>query len=74
MPMLIIVSGLASAAGIDIGGLLFELCAAIAVLAGLIWLLSRRQRMHLPFRTLLLRYPRPRAARRHGDLRARRGA
>jgi CPA2 family monovalent cation:H+ antiporter-2 len=57
VPMLIIVSGLASATGIDMGGLLFELSAAIAVLAGLIWLLSRRHRMHLPFRPLLLRYP-----------------
>jgi monovalent cation:H+ antiporter-2, CPA2 family len=57
VPMLIIVSGLASATGIDIGGLLFELCAAVTVLAGLIWLLSRRHRMRLPFRPLLLRYP-----------------
>jgi CPA2 family monovalent cation:H+ antiporter-2 len=57
VPMLIIVSGLASATGIDVGELLFELFAAIAVLAGLIWLLSRRHRMRLPFRPLLLRYP-----------------
>jgi monovalent cation:H+ antiporter-2, CPA2 family len=57
VPMLIIVSGLASTTGIDIGGLLFELCAAVTVLAGLIWLLSRRHRMRLPFRPLLLRYP-----------------
>jgi CPA2 family monovalent cation:H+ antiporter-2 len=56
VPMLIIVSGLASEDGIDLGRLLFELFAAITVLAGLIWLLSRRQRMHLPFRPLLLRY------------------
>jgi K+:H+ antiporter len=57
VPMLIIVSGLASEAGIDLGRLLFELFAAIAVLTGLIWLLSRRHRMRLPFRPLLLRYP-----------------
>jgi monovalent cation:H+ antiporter-2, CPA2 family len=57
VPMLIIVSGLASKAGIDIGRLLFELFAAITVLAGLIWVLSRRHRMRLPFRPLLLRYP-----------------
>jgi CPA2 family monovalent cation:H+ antiporter-2 len=57
VPMLIIVSGLASEAGIDIGRLLFELCAAVTVLAALIWVLSRRHRMHLPFRPLLLRYP-----------------
>ncbi|MGH6918764.1 MAG: cation:proton antiporter, partial [Geminicoccaceae bacterium] len=57
VPMLIIVSGLASEAGIDIGRLLFELCAAITVLAALIWVLSRRHRMRLPFRPLLLRYP-----------------
>ena len=56
VPMLIIVIGLASATGIDVGGLLFELCAAVAVLAGLIWVLSRRHRMRLPFRSLLLRY------------------
>jgi monovalent cation:H+ antiporter-2, CPA2 family len=36
---------------------LFELFAAITVLAGLIWVLSRRHRMRLPFRPLLLRYP-----------------
>ena len=54
--MLIIVIGLASETGIDVGGLLFELCAAVAVLAGLIWVLSRRHRMRLPFRSLLLRY------------------
>ncbi len=57
VPMLIIVSELASETGIDIGRLLFELCAAITVLVALIWLLSRRQRMRLPFRPLLLRYP-----------------
>jgi CPA2 family monovalent cation:H+ antiporter-2 len=57
VPMLIIVSGLASEAGIDIGRLLFELCAATTVLAALIWVLSRRHRMRLPFRPLLLRYP-----------------
>jgi CPA2 family monovalent cation:H+ antiporter-2 len=57
VPMLIIVSGLASEAGVDIGRLLFELCAAVTVLAALIWVLSRRHRMRLPFRPLLLRYP-----------------
>jgi CPA2 family monovalent cation:H+ antiporter-2 len=57
VPMLIIVSGLASEAGVDLGRLLFELFAAITVLAGLIWLLSRRHRMRLPFRPVLLRYP-----------------
>jgi monovalent cation:H+ antiporter-2, CPA2 family len=56
VPMLIIVIGLASANGIDLGRLLFELCAAVAVLTGLIWVLSRRHRMRLPFRALLLRY------------------
>lgn len=57
VPMLIVVTGLAGAAGVDVGGLVFELCAAVAILAGLVWLLSRRHRMRLPFRPLLLRYP-----------------
>ncbi len=57
VPMLIIVSGLASADGVDVLRLLFELGAAMVVLTGLIWLLSRRHRMRLPFRPLLIRYP-----------------
>ena len=57
VPMLIIVSGLASDDGVDLLRLLFELGAAIVVLTGLIWLLSRRHRMRLPFRPLLIRYP-----------------
>jgi len=56
VPMLIIVAGLASEDGIDVPGLVFELSAAIVVLGGLVWLLSRRHRMRLPFRPLLVRY------------------
>ncbi|HET6519500.1 MAG TPA: cation:proton antiporter [Geminicoccaceae bacterium] len=54
-PMLIIVAGLASEGGIGSGTLL-QLGAALAALAALIAFLSRRQRMSLPFRGLLLRY------------------
>jgi monovalent cation:H+ antiporter-2, CPA2 family len=57
VPMLIVVSGLASETGVEVGRLLFEVAAAVTVLAGLIWMLSRRHRMRLPFRPLLLRYP-----------------
>lgn len=57
VPMLIIVSGLASEHGVDMPRLMFELSAAVIVLTGLIWLLSRRHRMRLPFRPLLIRYP-----------------
>ncbi len=53
--------------------LLLKLFAAVAALTGLIWLLSRRHRMRLPFRPLLLRYPDLAPIARAGPLRARRG-
>jgi monovalent cation:H+ antiporter-2, CPA2 family len=56
VPMLIIIVGLSSEAGVDVGALLFKLAVAVAALAALIWWLSRRQRAHLPFRNLLVRY------------------
>src|SRR5918994_852668 len=56
VPMLIIIVGLSSEAGIDLGALLLKLTVAVAALAALIWWLSRRQRAHLPFRNLLVRY------------------
>ena len=56
VPMLIIIVGLSSETGIDLGALLLKLTVAVAVLAALIWWLSRRQRVHLPFRDLLVRY------------------
>jgi CPA2 family monovalent cation:H+ antiporter-2 len=56
VPMLIIIVGLSSEAGVDIGALLLKLAVAVAALAALIWWLSRRQRAHLPFRNLLVRY------------------
>jgi CPA2 family monovalent cation:H+ antiporter-2 len=56
VPMLIIIVGLSSEAGVDLGPLLLKLLVAVAVLAALIWWLSRRQRVHLPFRGLLVRY------------------
>ena len=55
VPMLIIIVGLSSEAG-SIGALLLKLTVAVAALAALIWWLSRRQRVHLPFRGLLVRY------------------
>jgi monovalent cation:H+ antiporter-2, CPA2 family len=56
VPMLIIIVGLSSEEGVDVGALLFKLAVAVAALAALIWWLSRRQRAHLPFRNLLVRY------------------
>jgi CPA2 family monovalent cation:H+ antiporter-2 len=56
VPMLIIIVGLSSDQGVDVGALLLKLAIAVAVLAALIWWLSRRQRVHLPFRHLLVRY------------------
>jgi CPA2 family monovalent cation:H+ antiporter-2 len=56
VPMLIIIVGLSSEAGVDLGPLLLKLLVAVAVLAALIWWLSRRQRVHLPFRGMLVRY------------------
>ena len=56
VPMLIIIVGLSSEAGVDVGALLLKLAVAVAALVALIWWLSRRQRAHLPFRNLLVRY------------------
>jgi CPA2 family monovalent cation:H+ antiporter-2 len=56
VPMLIIIVGLSSEQGVDLGALLLKLLVAVTVLATLIWWLSRRQRVHLPFRGLLVRY------------------
>jgi CPA2 family monovalent cation:H+ antiporter-2 len=56
VPMLIIIVGLSSEAGVDVGSLLLKLTLAVMALAALIWWLSRRQRTHLPFRHLLVRY------------------
>jgi CPA2 family monovalent cation:H+ antiporter-2 len=56
VPMLIIIVGMSSEAGIDLGALLLKLAVAVAALAALIWWLSRRHRAHLPFRNLLVRY------------------
>jgi CPA2 family monovalent cation:H+ antiporter-2 len=53
---LIIIVGLSNEEGIDFGALALKLTIAVAVLAALIWWLSRRQRTHLPFRHLLVRY------------------
>ena len=56
VPMLIIIVGLSSETGVDLAPLALKLLVAVAVLAALIWWLSRRQRVHLPFRGLLVRY------------------
>lgn len=56
-PMLIIVTGLGDSDGLDVPGLILRLGLAVVTLASLILLLSRRHRIHLPFRGLLLRYP-----------------
>jgi CPA2 family monovalent cation:H+ antiporter-2 len=56
-PMLIIVAGMAGEAGVDLLGLALRLALAVTALIALIWYLSRRHRVHLPFRALLLRHP-----------------
>jgi CPA2 family monovalent cation:H+ antiporter-2 len=56
VPMLIIVVGMAGEEGIDVTDLTLKLAIAVAALAALIWWLSRRHRIHLPFRPLLVRY------------------
>jgi CPA2 family monovalent cation:H+ antiporter-2 len=56
VPMLIIIVGLSNEAGVDVGALALKLTIAVTALAALIWWLSRRQRTHLPFRHLLVRY------------------
>jgi CPA2 family monovalent cation:H+ antiporter-2 len=56
VPMLIIIVGLSSEAGDDVAAITVKLTIAMAALAVLIWWLSRRHRVHLPFRHLLVRY------------------
>jgi monovalent cation:H+ antiporter-2, CPA2 family len=56
VPMLIIIVGLSSEAGVDVAAITVKLTIAMAALATLIWWLSRRHRVHLPFRHLLVRY------------------
>jgi monovalent cation:H+ antiporter-2, CPA2 family len=56
VPMLIIIVGLSHEEGVDFGALFLKLAVAVAALATLIWWVSRRQRTHLPFRHLLVRY------------------
>ncbi|MGH6942746.1 MAG: cation:proton antiporter, partial [Geminicoccaceae bacterium] len=55
--MLVVVSGLSADGSVDLPGLLLRLLLALLVVALLIWLLSRQQRIRLPFRALLLRHP-----------------
>lgn len=57
VPMLIIVVALGAGEAVDVPALLLKLGLAVVVLVGLILVLSRRQRIHLPFRRLLIRYP-----------------
>ena len=57
VPMLIVIGGMAATHGVDLPALVLKLALAVAALAGLIWLLSRRQRIHLPFRRLWVRHP-----------------
>ncbi len=55
-PMLIIVVGMSSAAGVSVTAVLLKIALAVVALITLIWLLSRRQHIHLPFRRLWLRH------------------
>jgi CPA2 family monovalent cation:H+ antiporter-2 len=57
VPMLIIVTALGAGDHFALAPLLLKLGLATVALVGLIWLLSRRHRIHLPFRRLLVRYP-----------------
>ena len=57
---LVVITAIAQVMGwepdVDVGALVLKLAIAVTVLAALIWWLSRRQRTHLPFRHLLVRY------------------
>lgn len=55
-PMLIVIRGMAGEGGIGLA-ILPPLALSVVVLGGFIWLLSRRQRLHLPFYRLIDRYP-----------------
>jgi CPA2 family monovalent cation:H+ antiporter-2 len=57
VPMLIVIGGMADAQGIDLPALVLKIALAVAALVALIWALSRRQRIHLPFRRLWVRHP-----------------
>ena len=57
VPMLIIVVGMSSKEGINFTALSLKIALAVLALIALIWFLSRRHRIHLPFRSLLVRYP-----------------
>lgn len=54
--MLIMLSGVAGENGFDLGAVPIFI-GAIAFLVLLVWYLSRRERVHLPFRSITLRYP-----------------
>jgi K+:H+ antiporter len=56
VPMLIIIVGLSSETGVELAPLVLKLLVAVAVLAAPTLWLNRRQRVHLPFRGLLVRY------------------
>jgi CPA2 family monovalent cation:H+ antiporter-2 len=56
VPMLIIIGGMADADGVDVPALLLKIALAVVALVALIWALSRRQRIHLPFRHLWVRH------------------
>jgi K+:H+ antiporter len=55
-PMLIIVVGMSSPGGVSVTSVLLKIALAVVALIALIWFLSRRQHIHLPFRRLWLRY------------------
>jgi K+:H+ antiporter len=57
VPMLIVIGGMANAQGVDVPALLLKIALAVAALVAMIWALSRRQRIHLPFRALWVRHP-----------------
>jgi CPA2 family monovalent cation:H+ antiporter-2 len=56
VPMLIVIGGMARPDGVDLPALLLKLALAVGALALLIAALSRRQRIHLPFRQLWVRH------------------
>ena len=57
VPMLIMSAAWRDAQGVDLPALLLKIGVAVVALVALIWALSRRQRIHLPFRGLWVRHP-----------------
>ncbi len=56
-PMLIVIQGMAASDGGFNWLLPIKLIAALSIMSAIVWYLSRRQRLHLPFAARIERYP-----------------